>query len=234
MHTHINISRLIGWIICLVLPLRLEAQEQSKAVNTEWEQQSPAKDTVLMNDILRLGDRAVKDNVISQKECISVMEFIRDSLPESTDLRIAILKQIRDEIDDRYVEMVRKSQSMFNENEYLAKMMIPRILRAPDDYVSAKERQHSLMMAGLETTRKQTQEYLEYMKPLEMSPWLKALLRLFFGQGVNQRPERWDQTVVPQMGGLYNIILPGGQPDYSWQEAPKMEYDHYPDRHFRR
>ena len=98
MHKHINISRLIGWIICLVLPLRLEAQEQSKAFNTEWEQQSPAKDTVLMNDILRLGDRAVKDNVISQKECISVMEFIRDSLPESTDLRIAILKQIRDEM----------------------------------------------------------------------------------------------------------------------------------------
>ena len=94
MHTHINISRLIGWIIYLVLPLRLEAQEQSKAVNTEWEQKSPAKDTVLMNDILRFGDRAVKDNVISQKECISVMEFIRDSLPESTDLRIAILKQI--------------------------------------------------------------------------------------------------------------------------------------------
>lgn len=35
-------------------------------------------------------------------------------------------------------------------------------------------------------------------------------------------------------GGLYNITLPGRIPDYEWKDAPKMEYDPHPDKHFRR
>lgn len=234
MQSRINISRLIGGVICMILPFSLNAQEPSPTVIVGPDRQSPPKDMVLMNDIVQLGERAVRDNVISREECNGMMKFIRDSLPERTDLKIEALELIRDELDAQYAGMMEKSQSMFDDSEYLARMMIPRILQAPKDYISDQERKHSLAMAGLATTRKQTQEYLEYMKPLEMSPWLKVILRLLFGRGVNQRPERWDQVVVPQMGGLYDIILPGGQPDYSWQEAPKMEYDPYPDRHFRR
>ena len=31
-----------------------------------------------------------------------------------------------------------------------------------------------------------------------------------------------------------DIIMPGGRPDDSWRDAPKMAYDPHPDKHFRR
>ena len=37
-----------------------------------------------------------------------------------------------------------------------------------------------------------------------------------------------------QMGGVYDIIMPGGRPDDSCRHAPKMAYDPHPDKHFRR
>ena len=77
-------------------------------------------------------------------------------------------------------------------------------------------------------------ELMKYVKPLPMKPWLMTTLRMLFGNGVSQRPARWDQIVVPQMGRVYDIILPGGAPDYSWMNAPEMEYDPHPDKHFRR
>ena len=58
--------------------------------------------------------------------------------------------------------------------------------------------------------------------------------RLLFGREVSQRPQRWDYTVVSQMGGVYDIIMPGGRPDDSWRNAPNMFYDPHPDKHFRR
>lgn len=220
MNLNIYISQLICGMMLIMFPFSLAAQESDRT-------------KVLMEDIARLTDRAVKDNVIDKKEHEEIRSFIRDSLPENLDIRISTLEKIRNELDSRYAEMMIASQDMSGDYGYLAKMMIPRLLHEPKDYVSDKERQHSLVMAGLEVTRKQTQEYLEYMKPLQMPSWLKTVLRLLFGLGVNQRPERWDQTVVPQMGGLYNIILPGGKPDYSWMDAPKMEYDLHPDKHYR-
>ena len=77
-------------------------------------------------------------------------------------------------------------------------------------------------------------ELLKYVKPLPMKPWLMTTLRLLFGAGVSQRPQRWDYTIVPQMGHVYDIIMPGGRPDDSWRDAPKMYYDPHPDKHFRR
>lgn len=77
-----------------------------------------------------------------------------------------------------------------------------------------------------------TGSMMAIMLPVGLSA--QDLLRLVFGGSVNQRPERWDQTIVPQMGGLFNITLPGRIPDYEWKDAPKMEYDPHPDKHFRR
>ena len=83
-----------------------------------------------------------------------------------------------------------------------------------------------------ETDREQV--LADDIKPLPMKPWLMTTLRMLFGRGVSQRPQRWDYTVVPQMGGVYDIIMPGGRPDDSWRHAPKMAYDPHPDKHFRR
>ena len=37
-----------------------------------------------------------------------------------------------------------------------------------------------------------------------MKTWLMTTLRMLFGNGVSQRPARWDQIVVPQMGRVYD------------------------------
>ena len=100
-------------------------------------------------------------------------------------------------------------------------------------YMLPKRRRAS-EMAAVANAAIDVEEMMKHVKPLPMKPWLRVTLRLLFGIGVNQRPERWDYKPVPQMGGLYYIIMPGGQPDDSWRDAPKMYYDPHPDKHFRR
>ena len=106
--------------------------------------QKSDREQVLADDINRLGERALRDRIISEEEHTQMLCFIRDSLPEGTDLKVRALEQIRDELDEKYSEQVR------------------------------------------------------------------------------------------QMGGVYDIIMPGGRPDDSWRHAPKMAYDPHPDKHFRR
>jgi hypothetical protein len=106
--------------------------------------QGSDREQVLADDIKRLGERALRDRVISDEEHTQMLCFVRDSLPEGTDLKVRALEQIRDELDEKYSEQVR------------------------------------------------------------------------------------------QMGGVYDIIMPGGRPDNSWRHAPKMAYDPHPDEHFRR
>ena len=106
--------------------------------------QKSDREQVLADDIKRLGERALRDRVISDEEHTHMLGFVRDSLPEGTDLKVRALEQIRDELDEKYSEQVR------------------------------------------------------------------------------------------QMGGVYDIIMPGGRPDDSWRDAPKMAYDPHPDKHFRR
>ena len=106
--------------------------------------QESDREQVLADDIKRLGERALRDRVISEEEHTQMLCFVRDSLPEGTDLKVRALEQIRDELDEKYSEQVR------------------------------------------------------------------------------------------QMGGVYDIIMPGGRPDDSWRHAPKMAYDPHPDKHFRR
>ena len=106
--------------------------------------QKSDREQVLADDIKRLGERALRDRVISDEEHTHMLGFVRDSLPEGTDLKVRALEQIRDELDEKYSEQVR------------------------------------------------------------------------------------------QMGGVYDIIMPGGRPDDSWRHAPKMAYDPHPDKHFRR
>ena len=106
--------------------------------------QESDREQVLADDIKRLGERALRDRVISDEEHTQMLCFVRDSLPEGTDRKVRALEQIRDELDEKYSEQVR------------------------------------------------------------------------------------------QMGGVYDIIMPGGRPDDSWRDTPKMAYDPHPDKHFRR
>lgn len=204
-----------------MLPVGMSAQERSR------EQE-------LLNDIDRLGERAVRDKVISKEEHMEMVSFVRDSLPEGTDLKIRALEQIRNELDEQYAEMVRNSQKMFDEAALIGESMLPEVLDEPEGYISPQERRKASEMAAVANVAIDVEEMMKHVKPLPMKPWLRVTLRLLFGIGVNQRPERWDYKPVPQMGGLYYIIMPGGQPDDSWRDAPKMYYDPHPDKHFRR
>lgn len=221
MSPNIRISWLIGGMMLFMLPVGMSAQERSR------EQE-------LLNDIDRLGERAVRDKVISKKEHMEMVSFVRDSLPEGTDLKIRALEQIRNELDEQYAEMVRNSQKMFDEAAFIGESMLPEVLDEPEGYISPQERRRASEMAAVANVAIDVEEMMKHVKPLPMKPWLRVTLRLLFGIGVNQRPERWDYKPVPKMGGLYYIIMPGGQPDDSWRDAPKMYYDPHPDKHFRR
>lgn len=221
MSPNIRISWLIGGMMLFMLPVGMSAQERSRVQE-------------LLNDIDRLGERAVRDKVISKEEHMEMVSFVRDSLPEGTDLKIRALEQIRNELDEQYAEMVRNSQKMFDEAGFIGESMLPEVLDEPEGYISPQERRRASEMAAVANAAIDVEEMMKHVKPLPMKPWLRVTLRLLFGIGVNQRPERWDYKPVPQMGGLYYIIMPGGQPDDSWREAPKMYYDPHPDKHFRR
>ena len=221
MSPNIRISWLIGGMMLFMLPVGMSAQERSR------EQE-------LLNDIDRLGERAVRDKVISKEEHMEMVSFVRDSLPEGTDLKIRALEQIRNELDEQYAEMVRNSQKMFDEAGFIGESMLPEVLDEPEGYISPQERRRASEMAAVANVAIDVEEMMKHVKPLPMKPWLRVTLRLLFGIGVNQRPDRWDYKPVPQMGGLYYIIMPGGQPDDSWRDAPKMYYDPHPDKHFRR
>ena len=221
MSPNIKKLRLIGGMMFIMLPVIMNAQESSR-------------EEILMEDIERLGERAVRDNVISNEERQEILGFARDSLPESTDLKVRALEQIRDALDEQYAEMVRNALQKLDEAGYIGREMIPDRLYEPDDYVSPQERRRANEERAIAGAAIGKDEILKHVKPLPMKPWFRTTLRLLFGRGVNQRPERWDYTVVPQMGGVYDIIMPGGKPDDSWRDQPEMVYDPHPDRHFRR
>ena len=196
--------------------------------------QESDREQVLADDIKRLGERALRDRIISEDEHTQMLCFVRDSLPEGTDLKVRALEQIRDELDEKYSEKVCQAQKLLDEMGYIGRQMFPDKLYEPEDYVSPKEKRIAMEQAAIAGASIDMTELLKYVKPLPMKPWLMTTLRLLFGRGISQRPQRWDYTVVPQMGGVYDIIMPGGRPDDSWRHAPKMAYDPHPDKHFRR
>jgi hypothetical protein len=221
MSTYFKIVWLISSITVLISSTDISAQESDR------EQE-------LADDIYRLGQRALRDRIISEEEHAQMLCFVRDSLPEGTDLKVRALEQIRDELDEKYAEQVRQAQKLLDEMGYLGRQMLPDRLDIPEDYVSPEEERLAMEQAAIAGVGINMKELLKYVKPLPMKPWLMTTLRLLFGRGVSQRPQRWDYTVVPQMGGVYDIIMPGGRPDDSWRDAPKMFYDPHPDKHFRR
>lgn len=221
MSPNIKISCLIGSMMLIMLPVRLNSQE-------------PDRENILTDDIRRLGERAVRDRIISEEEQKEMLSFIRDSLPEGTDLKVRALEQIRNELDEQYEEMVINSLKMFDEATFIGESMLPEMLDEPEGYISPQDRRRANEMAAVVNATIDIEEMMKHVKPLPMKPWLRVTLRLLFGGGVSQRPQRWDYTVVPQMGRLYDIIMPGGQPDDSWRDAPKMYYDPHPYKHFRR
>ena len=208
-------------LVLVCFPARLYAQELDR-------------EQILADDIKRLGERALRDRIISEEEHSQMLCFVRDSLPEGTDLKVRALEQIRNELDEKYSEKVRQAQKLLDEMGYTGRQMLPDRLYEPEDYVSPEEERLAMEQAAIAGASIDMTELLKYVKPLPMKPWLMTTLRLLFGRGVSQRPQRWDQIRVPQMGGVYDIIMPGGIPDDSWRDAPEMAYDPHPDKHFRR
>ena len=198
--------------MCLLIMLPLSAQEQSR-------------EQVLITDIDQLGKRAVRDMVINEEERKGIISFIRDSLPESKGLKIRALEQIRDELDEQYAEMVRRSMRQLEESGYIGGQMLPDILDEPEDYISPQERNQASKMKAMANSKADMKELMKYVKPLPMKTWLMTTLRMLFGRNVSQKASRWDQIVVPQMGGVYDIILPGRRPDERRDDMPKMEYN---------
>ena len=221
MSSRINIMLLMGGMMFIMLPIDTRAQKQSL-------------EDVLVMDIQRLGEMAVRDNVITEDRRNEIETFVRDSLPESSEQKVQTLKRVLYELDDQYDEMIRRAQELWDELGYIGDQMLPDRLYEPEDYVSPEEKRLAMEQAALAGVGINMKELLKYVKPLPMKPWMMTTLRLLFGRGVSQRPARWDYTVVPQMGGVYDIIMPGGRPDDSWRDAPKMYYDPHPDKHFRR
>ena len=221
MSTYSKIVWLISSITILISSTDISAQESDR-------------EQMLADDIYCLGQRALRDRIISEEEHTQMLCFVKDSLPEGTDLKVKALEQIRDELDEKYSEKVRQAQKLLDEMGYIGRQMLPYKLYEPEDYVNPEEERLAMEQATIAGVGINMKELLKYVKPLPMKPWLMTTLRLLFGRGVSQRPQRWDYTVVPQMGGVYDIIMPGGRPDDSWRNAPKMYYDPYPDKHFRR
>ena len=221
MSTYFKIVWLISSITILISSTDISAQESDREL-------------VLADDIYRLGQRALRDNVITEDRRNEIETFVRDSLPESSELKVQTLKRVLYELDDQYDEMIRRAQELWDELGYIGDQMLPDRLDIPEDYVSPEEERLAMEQAAIAGVGINMKELLKYVKPLPMKPWLMTTLRLLFGRGVSQRPQRWDYTVVPQMGGVYDIIMPGGRPDDSWRDAPKMFYDPHPDKHFRR
>ncbi len=208
-------------MMLFMLSVGVHAQEQNR-------------EQVLMEDIVRLGERAVRDNVISEEEKMEIAGFVRDSLPESTDLKVRALEQIRDELDEQYDLMIREARKRIDEAGQIGMEMLPDRLYEPDGYVSPDERRRANEKRAMASAAIDKDKILKHVRPLKMNVHLRSILRFFFGHNVSQRPKRWDQEVVPQMGGVYDIIMPGGRPDESWRDQPEMVYDPHPDKHFRR
>lgn len=221
MSPNINILLCIVCILVARQPVEMKAQEQSR-------------EEVLINDISQLGKRAAHDNVISESRRKEIDTFVRDSLPEYAELRIPVLEKLRDELDEQYAEMVRQSQKLLDESSYMGSQMLPQRLYEPEGYESPQEKRQARASSAAAAAGIDKEEMLKHIRPLAMKPWLRTTLRLLFGIGVNQRPERADYTMVPQMGRVYYIMMPGGRPDDSWRDAPEMYYDPHPDKHFRR
>jgi hypothetical protein len=76
MSPNIKLSCLIGGMMLIMLPVRLYSQD-------------PDREHILTEDIKHLGERAVRDRIISEEEHREMISFIRDSLPEGTDLTTA-------------------------------------------------------------------------------------------------------------------------------------------------
>ena len=107
----------------IMLPIDLGAQEKSL-------------EDILIKDIQRLGEMAVRDNVITEDRRNEIETFVRDSLPESSELKVQTLKRVLYELDDQYDEMIRRAQELWDELGYIGDQMHPHHLYEPEDYVS--------------------------------------------------------------------------------------------------
>ena len=134
--------------------------------------QDTDREQVLAEDINRLGERALRDRIISEEEHTQMLCFVRDSLSEGTDLKVRALEQIRDELDEKYSEKVRQAQKLLDEMGYIGRQMLPDKLYEPEDYVSPEEKRIAMEQAAIAGAYIDMTELLKYVKPLPMKPWL--------------------------------------------------------------
>lgn len=242
MSPNIKILRVIGSMMLIMLPVSVKAQEKPHVEHD--------RETELMADAKAYVERAGMEGIISRERQETLTSFLNDSLPEQKPLRIKALENIMEELNAEYDRSVRISNLTFDERSYIAEQMVPRRLHIPEEYQSDRDKRLRMELAAIDKVRELTDRFMKNNVPLALSPVLVTILRLTIGYGTSQRPSRWDQIPVMQMERVYEIILPGGQPE-SLDESlfddtehydpsvyrrtvPKMYHDPHPDRHFRR
>ena len=150
MSTYFKIVWLISSITILISSTDISAQESDREL-------------VLADDIYRLGERALRDRIISEEEHAQMLCFVRDSLPEGTDLKVRALEQIRDELDEKYSEKVRQAQKLLDEMGYIGRQMLPDRLFEPEDYVSPEEERLAMEQAAIAGASIDMTELLKYV-----------------------------------------------------------------------
>lgn len=238
---------LAGLLAIAIWPAVLNAQEAAPATGTG---RLSERESQLASDLKAFAERAERDNVIDKEEKARLLRFVSDSLPEQVNLRISILEELRDRLDSEYDRMIKESQDAMSEAGIYGRAAIPKILGEPEGYTSDGDARLAREQAAALRVREGTEKYFMGNRPLQMPLMLRYALRLLFGRGTSNSPELWDREVVPVHGGLYDIYLPGGKPSGTDEtvfndtrhfdpstykkQAPAMEYDPHPDKHFRR
>lgn len=194
------------------------SKEDTDAVQLPLKRQEQS----LIEDLEAYTERAVKEKVISRHEADSVMSFIRDSLPETQELRISTLKALRDRIDMRYDNLPYSTSEITPQDyTYIASRMLPGILKEPEGFIDPFEKRHkSEMAAAMKVKEIATMHFAQDKAPVPK--WSIMPLRLLFNNGMDTSGK-----TISVHGGLYYIPIPPGKPQTSipWTKTTPKAYD---------
>lgn len=175
-------------------------------------------EATLSEDIRIYTERAVKEKIMSAGKADSIRIYIRDSLPESQELRISALQLIRDGIDNLYDNFTYSSEEITScDYSHIASSMVPKILAEPEDFVDPYERRIKNAMEGTMKTKEMIALTLGQEKS-KIPKWARPALMLLFNKGLDPTFK-----TIPVHGGLYYIAIPPGKPAPTpWtKEIPK-------------
>ncbi len=171
------------------------------------QESSVQQDSLLRDDIRAYTARALKDRVITKDKSDSILAVIQDSLPTAQDLRITVLMDIRDEIDNLYDEYVTKLDEMTSyDYNYIASSMLPSLLHEPEGIRDPLKERSAREFAAASRIKSDMVRQFESEK-LNIPKWAVFILQFLFNAGMDTTGK---SMAIHQ--GLYYIPIPGGQP----------------------